>query len=726
VIIAVLSTVSCSREPEVSTTVTRSACSLLDIAPCIGMETELRDPPPATSRLVIDENSMEGWLNPPENILRFPVSIEEDAHLSARLGIDGEFPEHLDDIIFRINFINKDGVSQALYETSLRQNPDLPQNWLDIDIILAQIDTANTELTFEVTPANGDISSLQILWGAPVIYYPGKLNHRNVLLIGIDALRADSLSVYGGRTEVSPNIQSFSTTATIFDQSRSQSSWTLPSFASIVTGGLPSVIGTTIHSGRIPADAETIGETLRPYGYATATICGNTYLGNRQSGFHQGFDELWFRFSATPQASVGRTIDFIRRNSDRDWMIFLHIMDPHGPYTPPEEYTRLLADPGYGGPYGEAFHDADVWKSLETPPSADDIRQVRDLYDAEVANVDAAVGELFAFLDEQGLTEDTLIIITADHGEEFFDHGDFEHGHTHFDEMVRTPLLVRGPGFSQDRRIDTCVGNYDIVPTILDYLAVEAESNLPGIPLQDVVGGTVGNDRIILGEGNNRGTHRKFAVTWPYKCILDFVTGNVRLYNLEDDPGETTDISESEQEITSNLSQAMALAMLPDNTIFHIWFMGSPDEAPRRFSGTLEFSCDVGNVRTFGLGEYDIFEIEGSVITFDISNEVPAMGVDKHLTISPLEDDVTVDANVLVDHLTSPDYFFPYGTPDPEPSGHAIVSINDYPLGQDMPMDEVKLRPGMYIWGVKGFDRDEQGIEMDPEELEQLRSLNYI
>jgi len=494
----------------------------------------------------------------------------------------------------------------------------------------------------------------------------------------------------------------------------------------MITGRLPSSIGATVYSLHMPDRAVTLGEMLLPQGFATQTICSNTLLGNNQSGFHQGMEGLWFRFDASPQELVRETREFISRSLLRDWFCFLHIMDPHDPFTPPDELVERFCDPAYDGPIGSSFHWTEEWKTGDFNPPEDDLRQVRNLYDAEVANLDAALGELFAFLEENDLIEETLIIFASDHGEEFLDHGGFEHGHTHFDEMVWLPLILRGDGFPPGERFDDCVGNIDIVPTILRYLDLPVPAELPGVPLQDVVGGKVANDRIIFGEGNNRGAHRKFAVEWPYKCILDFTTAETRLYNLAVDPGEIQDISESHPEVAERLSHEMVSAMLPEQNTWHVWITGGHGDSPHVFTGTLRVPGGFRCVQSFNLTQTDNYAVHEDRILFSITSSVSELGLLKHLIITPNPGADTLEASVQVDGRVDPERFFPYGSRRAEPSGSATVLLGDFPLGAHLPLSMQGYPAACYLWGLRGIESEEDRAELDAETRAQLRALGYI
>jgi arylsulfatase A-like enzyme len=549
---------------------------------------------------------------------------------------------------------------------------------------------------------------------------------KNVLLIGVDTLRADSLSIYGGRPEVSPNLEAFSVNSTVFMQARSQSSWTLPSFASMITGQLPSAIGATVYTGHLPERAETLGEILRPMGYATETICTNAWLGNKQSGFEQGMDGVWYRNDPPAQAAVQQVYDFVSRSMGRDWFCFLHLMDPHAPFRPSRAALNRIGGNETEGPYKFGFDAIDAWKLLESPPPENEIRQVRTLYEAEVENVDSALKDLFEFLQVNGLAENTLVIFAADHGEEFFEHGGFEHGHTQYEELVHMPLIICGDGFPAGGRIETPVGNTDIFPTILEYVGIPVPPGLPGVSLKRVIAADVPPDRPIFGEGNTRGTEKKYVLEWPYKCVFDYVQRSGVIYNLADDPGETTDIRQGNDELAYKLVEAMAEAMKPDQTAFHVWITVSHNEMPRRFTGTLRVPGGIETVQGFLLTDDDHYSVNGDTVTFDFSSRNDILGLYRHLLIVPADDSDTVEASVRVDGAVDPVRFFPYGTSVAEPSGAATVRIDDFPLGPDLPQALEDNPAACYIWGVRGYAREEVAVEHDPATQEQLRALGYL
>jgi len=712
------------------------------MAPYVGDETELRDPPPQPTRLVIDHESVEGWPTPEEKVLRFPVAMERDARLSLRIGSSSEISVRQDDLVVRIDFQpNTTGESpenRPAAETVLEAKPSgdpWPAQWMPIDIAFENRSRMDGEIRLIVDGPLADSPGISIFWGEPCICYPDARRHKNVLLIGIDTLRADGIEPLGGRENVTPGLVSFAEHATLFTQARAQASWTLPSFASIVTGLLPSHIAPTVSADVLPNHVITLGEALLPIGYATATICGNAFLGNDDSGFHQGMESLWYVCNASPRTSVTRAQQFIERSANRDWFCFIHIMDPHTPYSPPQKFVERFCDPAYSGSIGSSFTIGTDWQYLDSPPPEEDIRRAKDLYDGEVANIDEAFASLFAWLDEMDLMDETLVIFTSDHGEEFYEHGKFEHGHTLYDELVRVPLIVHGPGFQPGKRIDACVGNTDIFPTILDYIGEPIPEDLPGVPLQDVVSGEVAADRVIYGEGNQRNsTHQKFAVQWPYKCVLDFYSGEARVYDLSADPWEMTDLSPNMPEIIARLAPDMVLNMLPIRSMYIVLIAGDPDEGEFEFSGTFRIAGGIRDAMmirsTIPSGE-DSWSLEGDTITFRIMSPSGKPSNIKAYAIVPEESDGDFEASLSVNGASPIDRFFPYGNGAVAPDGHATAKIRDFTWPAMIPPDPLESQMACYIIGIPGMDPEElrsefEPVVLSPETREQLRALGYV
>ena len=618
---------------------------------------------------------------------------------------------------------------QVLFETSPEQITDLVQNWTPVEIDLSGMRYSSGELRFVADGSLAGDPDVHLLWGEPAIYYPDDRKHRNVLLIGVDTLRQDMCSPFGAETKIMPNLIGLWANGSLFGRVWSQSPWTFPSFASMITGNYPSTIGAIGYYERIPESATTIGEILRSYGYATHISCGNPWLGNENSGFEQGIDSLWYEQDAIAADAVGSAMDFISRSQDRDWFCFLHFQDPHSDYEPPAEFADKFRDPNYSGQYPMAFRDLDMWRLEGYQYDPSEVEQVRNLYKAEVAYVDSCIGDLFNWMASNGFMDDTIIIFAADHGEEFLEHGHFGHGQSQFEVLVRTPLIVKAPGFPDNARNDVPVSNLDIVPTILRSLDIPVPENLPGMPLQDILRVPPDYDRIILGEECYDDASR-FAVEWPYKCIVDFMSGNSTLYDLANDPGELIDISGSYPEIVRTLSDSMRTNMIPRKPHFIVMIVGNPDDEVMQFSGTFTVPGGIDFVRDYSLNENDILNVSENTIEFDIVNSLHGKKTLKIIVIFPSRGSYDLEASVGIDGESHGDRFFPFGTDEAASTGEASINIGEFPWPANIPHNFRDMGSALYILAIPGLDPDESGMEqeygLDPDTIEQLRAIGYL
>jgi len=731
------------KSADVSSLQGTTTISLNMVTPLIGDEEEVRSPAPEPIRLMIPDESVLGWPAPPEGMLRFPVRLGENPRISVRLGITGEFQELSSDLEFSVEYrqsSNRNGRqlaslrTQELWSLPLQGHNELKDFWTPLDFSAAEFSGTGGEIVLAVRGSLRNQPGIVIHWGSPSVYYPDQRRHKNILLIGIDTLRADAISPYDESTGHTPSIESLAQRSVVFDRAWSQAPWTLPSFASIITGEYPSWLDATGFSEHIPISATTVGERLGPLGYATFTACSNGWLGNEDSGFEQGMDGLWYRHNAEAPVIAARALDFLNRSRDRDWFCFLHFIDPHCPYDPPDDLAEMYHVPGYTGEFTDAFCDCAGWPpaEIERPPDSD-IAQMRRLYDGEVAGLDRVLGGIFDYLDENGLIEDTLIIFCSDHGEEFYEHGGFEHGHTQYEELTRMPLIVSGPGFDTGTRFGHPVCNLDIVPTILDYAGLSVPDDLPGLSLIDYVSETVNGDdyRMIFGEETGGSIRLKFAVDWPWKCLVDYLTGETALFDLENDPGEHFDISAENPDIVTRMSEAIAENLHTLRSVIVLSFVGNVDEGTFTFKGSIEVPGGINQVKAYTMFESDTWSQDAESISFEITADGTVAGSTKSLVIFPSADAETVNLSIEPDILTWTDRLYPYGTTDPESINEASVNIYDFPTPANYPENPEMLPSSVYLLCIPGDpdayrESDLTTAELSDQVTEELRALGYI
>ncbi len=311
----------------------------------------------------------------------------------------------------------------------------------------------------------------------------------NVIIYLVDTLRADHLGCYGYDRPVSPRIDAFAREAALFRHTVAQSSWTRPSVATMLTGLLPRTHGVHRKKDALAPEAVTLGEILQSQGYRTAGFATNANVAP-SFGFGQGFDTYEVlgkrrNIAANIHALAVQWLE-TEWKGDAPFFLYLHTVEPHAPYSPPEPFRQRFA-PQVRDEALTRLRFLNQVKEGKVPVTPKLRRDLMDLYDAEIATNDAAFGNLIDLLHQRGLWQDTVVIFVSDHGEEFFEHGGWEHGKTLHTEMLEVPLIVRVPGTGNGRSVDRQAQHADIVPTILDALgipvpaAVEGRSLLPWI-----------------------------------------------------------------------------------------------------------------------------------------------------------------------------------------------------------------------------------------------------
>jgi arylsulfatase A-like enzyme len=394
---------------------------------------------------------------------------------------------------------------------------------------------------------------------------------RHVVLITIDSLRADHVGSDRART---PNIDRLAADGVRFLHAVSPSPWTKPSFATVMTGLDPAVHRVFRDGDRLPRQMPTLAERMHQSGYRTAAFVRNVYLMPR-FGLARGFDLYrvasragyvgvpsaggyllgavsLIRDAGTSALGLFRepralwtpllarlSTEWIRENREEDFFLWVHFLDPHLPYAPPASYLADGAPPAGMGP---RFDELLAVRSGRLQLSPDARHWVERLYAAEVAFVDDHVGMILDTLRELGLYDRALIVLTSDHGEELWDHGGFEHGHTLYEELLHVPLILKLPGSTTRVEVDRTASIRDLAATILDVCDLPPGSpSETGVPLWDVLDSeppSSSEDRPIYLAGV-RGHRDRAGITFEQHKYLSF-PGEQReeLYDLRRDPQE--------------------------------------------------------------------------------------------------------------------------------------------------------------------------------------------
>ena len=336
----------------------------------------------------------------------------------------------------------------------------------------------------------------------------------NVLLIILDTVRAANLSLYGYGRETTPNLKTFATGGVRFDQAFSAAPWTLPSHASLVTGRWPHELTAdwvTPLDGQYP----TLAEFFTRHGYLTGGFVANVGYVAREFGMARGFshyqDYPITVATILQSSSIGRKIDrsqqlrklvrsdqhmvrvpaptingglldWLDENGKRPFFAMLNYYDAHGPYLPPAPYDRMFDPKGRPNNYS-ALHRY-LSRPSPTPPAAAMIEREMAQYDGALAYLDHELGDLFRELERRGMLNNTIVIVTADHGEEFGEHGVFDHGNSLYRPAVHVPLLIVAPGHAPaGTRVGAAVTLRDIAHTLAELVTPGESNPFPGMSL---------------------------------------------------------------------------------------------------------------------------------------------------------------------------------------------------------------------------------------------------
>jgi arylsulfatase A-like enzyme len=398
----------------------------------------------------------------------------------------------------------------------------------------------------------------------------GAADHPNVVLVVIDTLRADHLGSYGYARPTSPRLDALAAGGVRFAHARATSSWTAPSVASILTGYYPANHGVELPASRLGPAVGTLAQAFQSAGYATAARSANPAFVSPQQGFNRGFEDFQVLQGGVAtdddvdtvpgDPSSGRKLKVAKADEitasglawvsqidpSQPYFLYAHYFDPHGGYFPPPDYAKR-----FGVSPGSKMLTAaqrDFWQQKK--PDAEELKTLESLYDAEIAFTDHEVGRL---LDGLPQSRPTLILVVADHGEEFMDHGGLSHGRTLWEEMLRVPLLVSGTGVKSGVVVQEAVTIVDVWPTLAELAGVPPPPAPDGRSLAPSVrDGTEPAPRplfadMVRANKTQEMLHRHAVVQGSWKLLQNMPDGYA-LYDLGTDPGERRDASAAEGE----------------------------------------------------------------------------------------------------------------------------------------------------------------------------------
>lgn len=400
----------------------------------------------------------------------------------------------------------------------------------------------------------------------------------NVILILVDTLRADRTGWHGGGRALTPFLDGLAAQSAVFLRAYAASSWTAPSLASLFTSRYPTQHGQNHQGAALPHHVETLAGVLTNGGYSTMAILGHGGLTPAQ-GLTRGFDvSHWVSGPARPlpkaqaaQVNADTLAALERLSPDaraRPLFLYLHFMEPHLPYEAPDELVeqvlREAPNQAMARAAVAAVRDKDTARALfermqaataasAPAPEQDTLRLgLEILYDAEVA--DRQLEQLFAGLRQRGLLEDALVVLTADHGEEFYEHGTYGHGTALYEETLHVPLLMWRSTRQQAVRVDVVVSLIDVAPTVLDVVGLPVPPSFVGRSLAPALAGRPGTDTASaepafsevypLMASADRQAPTRAVIRDSHKLIVR-ADGSELVFDLRADPGERAPLADA-------------------------------------------------------------------------------------------------------------------------------------------------------------------------------------
>ncbi|MDJ0846768.1 MAG: sulfatase [Myxococcota bacterium] len=429
---------------------------------------------------------------------------------------------------------------------------------------------------------------------------------RHVVLVSLDAVGAKHVGAYGYERDTTPRLDAVAREGVVFESAYAPQTWTLTSHLSMMTGVAPRVHGATSTRAASPG-VTTLAEVLGSFGFRTAAFAGGVAWMRPGYGMGRGFDryELGAADAGRDTPHIVRWLGEQARRLEADpqhrFFLFVHYFDAHSdagtrvPYAVPEPFDPYTLGFLREGQRWSREGGTDLLIRLaHEGHSAEDREFASAWYDASVRYVDeVGLGALVAALDDLGLTDDTLLVVTADHGEELFEHGSVLHGFP-YDETARVPLVMRGPGLPRGRRVSGLVSLVDLAPTILGQLSLPVPPSVHGRDLAPLLAGNASVREALVVDGGRRGD-RDFPShliadldgrRWSYLATVreEIHGGEPRftaqrpgeLFALDRDPAQQIDLAAREPELALRLETMLLEHLRADAALARRFPPGRP------------------------------------------------------------------------------------------------------------------------------------------------------
>jgi arylsulfatase A-like enzyme len=676
---------------------------------------------------------------PAPSRLEFPVHVPRGGHFTVSCGIpEARHGQPGVEFVVKVREGNKDRVLASQLLDPI--NRPTHQRWVPLDVDLSKL-TGSQTLVLET---RGFETGAEAFWGGPLLTAPTQKAPLVVVYL-VDTLRADHTTPYGYVRDTTPELAKLAADAVVFDAGISAASWTKPAVGSLMTSQLPAQHGAVQLRDPLDPNQITLAEMLRMKGFVTGAAIANSVIYSAHTNFEKGFEFFAGLHGADDRVSkvveagpvVDMALGWLATRTGLPTFLYVHTMDPHVPYTPPAPFDRKYE------PTPSPEHRAQDPR-FDVKEPADRERLIAQ-YDGEIAYGDQELGRFLRELKTRGLYDDAMIVFLADHGEEFQDHGDWLHGRSVFDELVRVPMIVKFPkNRHAGTRIAQQVQTVDLLPTILQEMGFTppAPPTIVGHPMQAVVKGGAPEPEAVS-EISHRGYVAYGIRGGRDKYVQRFSPEEDELYfDLRKDPQEKNSILAEAKQRTGELRGKLEGVMAPSVYQNHLKLVGeSTYVLELRSAGFFE------NADTADFGLADKAEVSANKHSLKITAK-PKAGQPREITLAvrpmgaPIWISGTRDgkplppADVRIAREGAHPPTVPCKLPEAEPSEHdevkAAADGGDHD-GRKHRVDALNVlepptaaaEPGVHLWVTLRPGASTMG-PMSPEQCEELKALGYV
>ncbi len=367
---------------------------------------------------------------------------------------------------------------------------------------------------------------------------------KNLVVVVLDTTRADQFETFTADNGIyTPKFDAFSKEGTAFTRAYNNGNWTKPSVLSIMSGLYPATHTATKPESMVPEGIELISEHLQAQGLRTRGFTANPVV-SEKFGFERGWDEfeVFYEAEASGQSMYKRAAKWTEENGDKPFFLYIQTIDPHTTYAVPKQYWSRYYKKNYSGQIGESFKRDEQKKinDKEMTLTADDVAWIQALYHGEISYQDEHVGVFLDALKAQGRLDDTIVVVTNDHGEEIHDHGSFGHGWTLYEEMIRAPLVIHYPPlFPKASVVDDITEHVDLAPTLVEALGLPPMKGTEGTSFLPALHGSVEQEpryAIAISDNGKRSIH-----IGNWKLEISKKKGWKQLFEITSPVAETRD-----------------------------------------------------------------------------------------------------------------------------------------------------------------------------------------